>query len=194
MRGPDGAACFDIEGRLPGRGAWVCPSPGCLDAMAPGALGHVLRAPVRLPSPAVRRRELAEGLGRRVANLLTIARKMRGVTCGPAGVRAMLAAGRARLVLIAADISADAIASWTARSQPVALRTAPDAQTLGMILGRSPVEAAAITVDGLASAILQAMDRWQAFSSVSCDNERSGLTDHRIRRGEAPRREEVEGS
>lgn len=194
VRGPDGAACFDLEGRLPGRGAWVCPAPGCLDAIAPGALGHVLHAPVRLPSPAARRLELAEGLERRVANLLSIARKVRGATFGPAGVRAKLAEGRARLVLIAGDMSADACASWAERAAPVALRTAPDAQALGALFGRGPVEVAAITVAGLAGAICQALDRWRAFSTVSCDNERSGLAGHRIRRGEAPRREEAEGS
>jgi len=192
VRGPDGAGCFDLEGRLPGRGAWVCPSPGCLDAIAPGALSHVLRAPVSLAAPAERRRELSEVYGRRLANLLTMARRMRGVTVGPTGVRAALAEGRARLVLIADGMSADAAASWAARSAAVPVRTGLDAAALGVLFGRGPVEVAAITVEGHAASILQATDRWRAFSAVSCDTKRSNMMAHRGRRGAVPRREEAE--
>ncbi|HEY5999274.1 MAG TPA: YlxR family protein, partial [bacterium] len=85
VRDPEGDACFDLEGRLPGRGAWVCPSPACVEALTAGALAHVLRAPVRLAPPQSRRRQLADVLGRRVGNLLTIARRMRGLATGPTG-------------------------------------------------------------------------------------------------------------
>ncbi|MHB8835904.1 MAG: DUF448 domain-containing protein [Candidatus Methylomirabilia bacterium] len=175
VRNPDGAGCFDLEGRLPGRGAWICPSPACLDALAPGALSHVLRAPVRLPAPAERRRELAEAFGRRLANLLTMARRMRGVSMGPTGARAALAEGRARLVLIAGDMSAGAAASWAVRAASVPVRTVQEAVALGALFGRGPVEVAAVTVDGLAASILLATDRWRAFSAVSCNNEGSNI-------------------
>lgn len=192
VRSPDGAACFDLEGRLPGRGAWVCPTPACLDAVAAGALGHVLRAPVRVAPPAERRRELAEAFGRRLANLLTMARRMRGVKMGPTGVRAALAEGRGRLVLVAGDASPDSAASWAARAGAVPVRSSLEAAALGTLFGRGPVEAVAITAEGLAASILQATDRWRAFSAVSCDNEGSKLMGHRGRRGAAPRREEAE--
>lgn len=172
VRNPDGAGCFDLDGRLPGRGAWVCPSTACLDAIAPGALSHVLKAPVRLAAADDRRRELAEGFARRLANLLTMARKMRGVSVGPTGVRAALAAGRARLVLIAGDSSAAAAASWSARANAVPVRATLDAAALGALFGRGPVAVASIKADGLAAAILETTDRWRAFSAVSCDNKR----------------------
>jgi len=192
VRSPEGAACFDLEGRLPGRGAWVCPSSSCLEAIAPGALAHVLRAPVQIPAVDARRRDLAAALGRRLTNLLTMARRVRGVTFGPTGVRAMLAEGRARIVMLAGDMSADATASWVARAGSIAVRTAPDAPALGALFGRGPVEVAAITVEGLAAAILQATDRWWAFSADSCDNEGSRLMGHRGRRRAKPLREEAE--
>lgn len=192
VRGPDGEGCYDLEGRLPGRGAWVCPSPACLDAVAPGAVSHVLRAPVALPAPAERRRGLAAAFARRLANLLTMARRMRGVTMGPTGVRAALADGRARLVLIAGDASADATASWTSRAEAVPARPCLDASPLGELFGRGPVEVVAVTVEGLAASILQTTDRWRAFSAVSCDNERLKTDGHRGRRVAVPRREEAE--
>jgi predicted RNA-binding protein YlxR (DUF448 family) len=173
VRGPGGAGCFDLEGRLPGRGAWVCPDASCVDAIAPGALSHVLKAPVVLAAPVERRRELAAGYARRLANLLTMARKMRGVKMGPTGVRAALAEGRARLVLIAGDTAPVAAAALAARAEAVPVRTALDAAAFGVLFGRAPVEVVAITVAGLAASILQATDRWRAFSAISCNNEGS---------------------
>jgi predicted RNA-binding protein YlxR (DUF448 family) len=192
VRGPDGTGCFDVEGRLPGRGAWVCPDPGCLDAVAPGALSHVLRAPVMWPSAPERRRELTESFGRRLTNLLTMTRRMRGVAIGPTGVRTALGEGRARLVLLAGDIPAAAAASWTERAAAVPVRSILDAATLGDLFGRAPVAAAAETVDGLATAILHATDRWRAFSAVSCDNKRSDIDGTSRAARAAPRREEAE--
>ncbi len=192
VRSPEGAGCFDLEGRLPGRGAWVCPNTACLDAVAPGALSHVLRAPVCLAPPAERRRELADAFGRRLANLLTMARRMRGVKMGPTGVRAALAEGRGRLVLVAGDAAPDALASWTARAGAVPARASLGAAALGALFGRGPVEVVAITSDGLAASIQEATDRWRAFSAVSCDNDGSKLMGHRKRREAVPRREEAE--
>jgi hypothetical protein len=180
VRTPEGAVCFDTEGRLPGRGAWVCPSPACLDALAPGALAHVLRAPVRLAPPSERRRALADALGRRVDSLLTAARRMRGVTVGATGVKGVLAQGRARLLLLSADLHPDAADAWAARASGVEVRRGPGAAAVGALFGRGPVEVAAVTVDGLAAALSRALERWQAFSTVSCDNEGSG-TDGALR-------------
>jgi predicted RNA-binding protein YlxR (DUF448 family) len=173
VRSPEGAGCFDLDGRLPGRGAWVCPTPACVDAIPPGALSHVLRAPVRLPAPAERRRELAAALARRLANQLTIARRMRAVKVGTTGVRAALAEGKVALVLTALDLPPDRTASWEQRAAPVPVRAALDAAALGALFGRGPLEVAAIATGGLAAALLQTTDRWRAFSAVSCDNERS---------------------
>jgi hypothetical protein len=166
-------AVYDIDGRLPGRGAWVCPSPACLDALNSGALAHVLKAPVQLAPAAARRRELAEALQRRIGNLLTIARRMRGVAFGQTGVRAALKEGRAKLVLVAGDVPAETAAAWTARAAPIAVRPAPVAAALGALLGRGPVSTAAVTVSGLAEALRKTIERWRAFSGQLCDNESS---------------------
>jgi predicted RNA-binding protein YlxR (DUF448 family) len=194
VRDPEGGACFDLEGRLPGRGAWVCPSPACVDALAAGALAHVLRAPVRLAPPEQRRRQLADALGRRVANLLTIARRMRGLATGPSGARAAVASGRARLLLLAADAPQATAAPWARRAPQVPCERAPGAAALGELLGRAPVSVAAVTVEGLAAPIAQALTRWRAFAGISCDND---LLQPTIRRAPgrepAPPRGEAEG-
>jgi hypothetical protein len=171
VRDPAGSACFDLDGSLPGRGAWVCPSPGCVDALTENAVGHVLRGPVRLPPAEARRRELAAALGRRVDNLVTIARRMRGVTAGPTGVGIALAAGHARLLLLAEDAPPGAAALWEKRAEGRPLRRVHRGSALGALLGRGPVAIAAVTVEGLAAALLEAIDRWQTIAGISCDNE-----------------------
>jgi len=162
-RGPDETACFDVEGRLPGRGAWVCPAPACVDAISPGALGHVLRAAVRIPAGPERRALLAEALGRRAGNLLTMARRMRGVTLGPTGARSALAG----------DLPADTAASWASRAGSVPVAAAPAAAVLGALAGVAPIRVAAVTAEGLAAAIRVAFERWRAFSGIPCDNSNS---------------------
>jgi ribosomal protein L7Ae-like RNA K-turn-binding protein len=102
-----------------------------------------------------------------------MARRMRGVRSGAIAVRAALKENRARLVLVAGDAPGDAAASWVARAASVAVRTGPDATTFGELFGRGPVEVAAITVAGLAEALLEATDRWRAFSLNVCDNKNS---------------------
>jgi ribosomal protein L7Ae-like RNA K-turn-binding protein len=152
----------------------------------------VLRAPVRLSPQTERRRELTDAHARRLANLLTMTRRMRGVTMGPTGARAALSEGRARLVLVAGDAAADAANAWEARAGAVPVRTSLPAAALGALFGRGPVEVVAVTAEGLAASILEATDRWRAFSAVSCDNGGIKIDVRRGRRAAAPRREEAE--
>ncbi len=170
VAGPDGAACFDLQGRLPGRGAWVCPAPGCVDALSAGALRHVLQVPVALPAPAARRELLTQAIERRLANLLTIARRMRAVVFGPTGVRAALAGGRATLLILAADLDGKTAAGWERRAGSVPLLRGPDAATLGELAGRTPVSVAACADAGLSAALSRACELGRAFWPNSCDN------------------------
>jgi len=172
-RGPEDTICFDLEARLPGRGGWVCPAPACVDALSAGAVSHVLRAAVKLPTVAERRALLGEALRRRTGNLLTMARRMRGVALGPTGARTALAGGRAKLLLLAEDLPADAAASWATRAGAVPLVQGPAAVALGALAGGGPVRVAAVTAEGLAAAIRVACDRWRAFSGIPCDNGKS---------------------
>lgn len=188
--GPEGAVCFDLEGRMPGRGAWVCPSPSCLDALSAGSLGHVLRSPVRLPPPPARRALLAECLQRRAGNLLTMARKTRGLTSGPTGSRLRLADGRARLLLLAEDLPGDAAAAWRDRAGNVPIAIGPTASKLGDLAGSGPVGVAVVTVEGLAAAISGALKRCRDFHAVSCDNGKLDFIGRsRVARGARPREE-----
>lgn len=171
VRGPQGEAVFDPEGRLPGRGTYVCPSPSCVGTLSAGALTHVLRAPVVLPDVRSRRESLAGSLERRAANLVSIARKTRGVVLGPTGVRAALRGGRAALLLVAADLPETARRGWREQSGGVPVRSPVSADVLGRWTTRGPTEVAAICREGLAQTLAQVLDQWGAISLPSCDND-----------------------
>ena len=51
VRGADGRVHVDDGGRAEGRGAYVCPDPGCLGkALHPGRLGHAFKRPSEPPA------------------------------------------------------------------------------------------------------------------------------------------------
>jgi predicted RNA-binding protein YlxR (DUF448 family) len=61
VRAPDGSVAVDPTGKAPGRGAYVHPDPGCVDAAtARGGLWRVLRAGAD-PDAAARLRRDIEG-------------------------------------------------------------------------------------------------------------------------------------
>ncbi len=48
VRGADGRVAMDAAGTAPGRGAYVCAEPGCVErALKAGRLGHAFRAACR---------------------------------------------------------------------------------------------------------------------------------------------------
>lgn len=69
VRGADGAVRPDVLATRPGRGAWVHPSPGCLElAAGRGALTRALRAPVRVDAARLRE-TLGAVIGQEIARL-----------------------------------------------------------------------------------------------------------------------------
>ena len=51
VRGRDGRAHVDGDGRAGGRGAYVCPDPGCMGkALHAGRLGHAFKRPCEPPA------------------------------------------------------------------------------------------------------------------------------------------------
>lgn len=54
VRGEDGTVLVDRRGRLPGRGAYLCPSEACLEtALKRGRLAHAFRGRAVLPAEGV---------------------------------------------------------------------------------------------------------------------------------------------
>ncbi|HEU5003505.1 MAG TPA: YlxR family protein [Actinomycetota bacterium] len=66
VRTPEGAVEPDAAQRAPGRGAYTCPDPACLDrALRKGGLSRVLR--VDIPAASAQRLRRVVGIGRGVS-------------------------------------------------------------------------------------------------------------------------------
>jgi predicted RNA-binding protein YlxR (DUF448 family) len=83
-RSPDGAVGFDVRARLPGRGAWVCATPVCLQAATEpthGGLARAFDAAVVFDGPGLRR-EVAEALRGDVRERLGLLRRQGDLILG----------------------------------------------------------------------------------------------------------------
>ncbi len=100
--GPGDAVVPDIAGKLPGRGMWVSAERAALDrAVAKRLFSRGAKRAVVVPDTLVANVEAL--LLRRVVDRLALARKAGLAIAGYEKVKAMLAAGEARLLLQASD-------------------------------------------------------------------------------------------
>jgi uncharacterized protein len=140
---PDTRVVPDLAAKLPGRGIWLSASGDVLEtARARGGLGRAFaraaRGPVIVPPdlPAV----LEAALGRRIAELLGLARRAGQAIAGFEKAGEWLRTGRGRLVLQALDGSASERARFAgAAGEGVAVFAPLEAAELGRVFGRDHV-------------------------------------------------------
>jgi predicted RNA-binding protein YlxR (DUF448 family) len=163
VRGPGGEAVFDLAGRLPGRGAHLCPAADCLGNLASPALSRALKAETSLPGVEDRRSLLGRQLEEKVKNLLSIGSKARHTAYGTQVVREAFQRGRVELLLFAGDASTRTIDSFRTLAGEVPCRCAADRRKLGRWFGRDSVAVAAVLNRGLARSLLTVLDRLTAI-------------------------------
>ncbi len=147
--GPGGVVIPDLANRLPGRGIWLSPRRDVLDnPRARGAFARSARGPVTVPPDLAALVE--EGLRRRVAELLGLARRAGQAVCGFQKAREWIEKGRAGLVLQAADGSGEERHRLLSGRRDVPVTNPLDAAALGAIFGRERVVHVAVTAGGLA--------------------------------------------
>jgi uncharacterized protein len=106
---PDGVIVPDLARRLPGRGVWIGATRRELAlAVRQKAFARSLKCPVVVPEDLLDRVELL--IKRRLAEAISLARKAGLLVTGFAKVEASIAAGRAVLLLHAADAAGDGVA------------------------------------------------------------------------------------
>lgn len=154
VRDPDGAAVFDLSGKLPGRGAYVCPTRSCVTGLSSASLSRVLRQDVALPSAEKILSGLDEAVIRRMLDLLSMARKAGMAVCGADAVTEALGAGRGSLAVAATDIAGRTLRGLEKARRQVPLCTFTDRGTLGAVFGRESVSVALITSAGMARRLL----------------------------------------
>jgi ribosomal protein L7Ae-like RNA K-turn-binding protein len=154
-------ARFDLGRRLPGRGAWVCASPACLDeALKPRKLAHAFRRPTSAPAREEALAELSALLRRQAAGLMGLAARAGAVVSGHDAVAEALGRGEAALLLLARDLAGRTAQDLRTRAgESVPAREFGTIFELGTAIGHPERGTAAVTDRRLAAGIVAALDR-----------------------------------
>lgn len=150
--GPERVLVPDLGGRMPGRGMWLSARGDVLErALTRGAFMKAARGPVH-PIPDLRQ-SIVDGLRRRIRDQVGLARRAGQAVVGFQQAREWLQAGRAALLVEAADGSA------SERSRLVGGHGVPvipvlDAAELGALFGRDHAVHVAVAPGRLAEGIL----------------------------------------
>lgn len=159
---PEGEVVPDILGRLPGRGLWVSANRDAVArAAARNLFARALKAPARVPPDLA---DLVEALlARRVTEALALARKSGAAVAGFERVKEWLAAGRAAVLVQAADGSPRERARLRPPAGPGTHVTCLTAREMGLAFGRDRVIHAALAAGGVAARVVEEAGRLAGF-------------------------------
>lgn len=159
-RDPAGRMAFDVARRLPGRGAWVCPRPDCLAAaLKARRLAWAFR---RETSPMTLEEALEQlrGLfGRRLLDLLGLARRAGALVSGHDEVARALESREAALLILARDLSERTRSDLVRRAGGATMLEMGTLGTLGPAVGQPGRGAMAVTNASMARAIRESYDQ-----------------------------------
>jgi predicted RNA-binding protein YlxR (DUF448 family) len=159
--GPGREIVPDLPGRLPGRGMWLSARGDVLErALSRGAFMRAARGPVTLPSDL--RARIEDGLRARIRDLLGLARRAGQAVSGWQSGREWLQAGRAGLLVQAADGSPAERARFGGRDLPVVASLT--AAELGLVFGRDHAVHVVVAPGRLADAIRAEAGRLAGFA------------------------------
>lgn len=145
-----------------GRGAYVCPNHDCLEqAVKRGEFARCLEVAVAPMTVETLEELIRERVRRKVAALLGLARRARKVASGAEAVDRAIKRHAARLILSAADASANSVAKLrsVAAQIGIAWMQAMDKEELGAALGGGPRVCIAVMDPHLAGALMSALNK-----------------------------------
>ena len=158
VAGPDGQVVPDLANRLPGRGLYVATDRAALEkAVKKRLFARAARRAVSVPDDLPARVE--SQLRDRLIQLISLARKGGQAVAGFEKVKAELGAGRAALLLQAADGSVAQRAKLRPPGGEGTLVTCLSGRELGLAFGRENVIHAALAAGGLCSRIVEEASR-----------------------------------
>jgi predicted RNA-binding protein YlxR (DUF448 family)/ribosomal protein L30E len=150
---PAGRLMVDPQGKLPGRGAYICPQRACAERVVKGPqLQEALRREVALCSAKALVSAMAQTLDARGLACIRIARKAGRVASGYSQVVHALQHEPVALLLVAEDTAPDRLREYKARcaSRRIPYRLFLTKARLGALVGRDESSAIGIQEKGLA--------------------------------------------
>jgi predicted RNA-binding protein YlxR (DUF448 family) len=112
---PDGNIVIDLDRRLPGRGANICPAFGCMEeAVRKDAFARAFRQSVSQPQAEDLADSICKRLEEKFSGLLGIGQRSRQVISGRMALEKGLERGRVHLLMMTEDIASDQRDRWLA--------------------------------------------------------------------------------
>lgn len=164
--GPDGALTPDLRSRLPGRGAYICPTRSCLDA---AIRKKRFAASFKTALQGVDAERIASGIRalvtERVRGYLSLAAKAGKVVSGSDAVVGELRGGKAGLLFMATDLSDESRKKFTAMAghAGVAVVALFDKEILGTLIGKEHRGIVAVEPGGFVAPIRRELDIYRNF-------------------------------
>ena len=170
--GPDGCTVLDLRGKLPGRGAYLCPAVPCLRrGLKPKGIARVLGCTPGQAGAAEVRQQALDGLGRMLLEHLGHAHRAGAVVPGMERVAQVLMDNDANWVLVASDAAERTRTEMTARVGNDRVVSALTKGELGAVLGTAEVGVAAITQPRLADKVRALAVRWNRLKEENGDGQ-----------------------
>jgi predicted RNA-binding protein YlxR (DUF448 family) len=160
VSGPAGIA-IDYREKLPGRAAYVCPRPDCIQkAFGKGNLAKALRLKIRLPGTDEFIVLLAANIEGKIKSLIVMAAKAGKLAAGYSAVLDALEKKRVEMLLYAQDIS-EGTRAKVALPETRSMRQASlfTRDGLGKLLNRELVGVIGIEDKGFADAVWKETER-----------------------------------
>ncbi|HXF52995.1 MAG TPA: RNA-binding protein [Hyphomicrobiaceae bacterium] len=174
VAGPDGAVVPDLQGRLPGRGAWVtCSKMAVADAVRRKAFARALEQQVATPADLADRVERL--LVKRALDTLSLANKAGLVVTGFTRVEAAIGQGSVAVLLHGSEAAEDGrlkldrlldAASRRAK-KPVRVCRELTVEQLSLALGRPNVVHACLSTGGATAMFLAEVERLARYRSAA---------------------------
>ncbi|MBW2276169.1 MAG: DUF448 domain-containing protein [Deltaproteobacteria bacterium] len=172
VRAPDGGLVFDWRRNLGGRGAYVCPTRGCVEnAIKCRSFDRTLKASARYPEPQELIETAREALDRQIETLVGSAVSSAYLGAGTDATLRALGDGKAACLLVAGDAATRNRFVAAAATANVACYVTSTKNRLGALAGRGETGVLSINSHGLAAAIGQAITRREALGDENSRNE-----------------------
>lgn len=164
--GPDQGVVMDLAERLPGRGLWLRARRDTVNtAVTKKLFARAARAAVVTPVDLADR--VAAALTRRCLDTLGLARRAGEAVAGHDKARDWLKAGRAGLLLLAADASEGEAAKMRAAAGTTAVSTLFRREELGSVFGREQAVHVVVAPGALAEKLVRECGRLDGFRHVA---------------------------
>ncbi|MBI1921079.1 MAG: DUF448 domain-containing protein [Geobacter sp.] len=166
VQAPDLTLVPDLQGKLPGRGAYTCVKRSCVQqALARKQFSRAFKGNVTLPPADELVRQVVGFMEARVTSYLALANKAGKIVSGNEQVMDFLRKGKKGVLVVASDISPDIGEKLlqTARRSNMDCFSFSTKDALGALLGKGLRSALIVTESGFLDVIRNEMGKYRNF-------------------------------